>query len=357
MNAFSEIALAPPGALYGAVMRVRRALYRGGTLASYRIEAPVISVGNITTGGSGKTPLVEWIARSFAREGKHPCVLTRGYGRLAPHQRVLVSDGERILADALEGGDEPRLLAEDLLGAAAIISDRDRVAAARWAAQNLQSDLFILDDGFQHLRIKRDLDLVTVDAMNPFGGGKLLPRGRLREPLSTLACADGVVITRADMIADSDGLRARLQSLSKGQPVMLSRVRTSRVRMLPTIQASNKLTSANSLPQTLAAFCAIGNSQAFFAHLTRDGHSLIYTRSFRDHHIYTQADADMLAREAQACGALALVTTAKDAVKLNSLSFQIPCYVAEIEIEFEDESRLTNLLQQAIHRAAQHAKT
>src|SRR5215210_5941933 len=159
-----SLALAPLGLLYGAVTRARLRLYRSGFLKSESVGAPVISVGNLTTGGTGKTPLVEWLARALARENRRPCILTRGYGRVNASERVLVSDGERMLADARQGGDEPFLLAEKLLGLAAVISDADRVAAARWALENLRSDIFILDDGFQHLRVARDLDIVTVDA-------------------------------------------------------------------------------------------------------------------------------------------------------------------------------------------------
>ncbi|MBA3714076.1 MAG: tetraacyldisaccharide 4'-kinase, partial [Pyrinomonadaceae bacterium] len=119
--------LAPISAVYGTVTRVRSALYRAGLLTTHRVAAPVISVGNITTGGTGKTPLVAWVAGASAREGRRVCVLTRGYGRINPGRRVVVSDGERLLANAREGGDEPRLLAEMLRGSVAVISDADRV--------------------------------------------------------------------------------------------------------------------------------------------------------------------------------------------------------------------------------------
>ncbi|HYJ47792.1 MAG TPA: tetraacyldisaccharide 4'-kinase, partial [Pyrinomonadaceae bacterium] len=190
MRRSSGFILAPLGALFNAATRLRRALYKRGALRVQKVGAPIISVGNITTGGTGKTPLVEWVARAVAADGRRPCILTRGYGRDNAKRQVIVSDGERILSDAREGGDEPLQLAETLLGVAAVISDADRAAAARFALENLGSEVFILDDGFQHLRVERDLDLVAVDATNPWGGGHLLPRGRLREPLRELARAD-----------------------------------------------------------------------------------------------------------------------------------------------------------------------
>ena len=347
MNAASGIILAPMGALYSAVTRARLALYRRGALTVHRINFPVISVGNITTGGTGKTPLVEWLARAAAREGRRPCVLTRGYGREDAGRRVLVSDGERVLADAREGGDEPRLLAESLGGIAAVLSDADRVSAARWAAEHLKSDLFILDDGFQHLRLARDLDIVAVDAMNPWGGGRLLPAGRLREPLKGLKRADLIILTRTEQGTDVDSLREQAERLSGGRPVILSRTRTKAVRPLDeAMMRSNAL----DIPQPVAAFCAIGNPAAFFAHLRREGLVLNHTRAFPDHYVYKQLDVDAFADEAKGRGAGALVTTAKDAVKLRSLGFDLPCYVLEIEFTFDDEEKLTDMLREAMSR-------
>ena len=212
MTRASSIILAPLGALYGAITETRLALYRRGLLNVSKLDAPVISVGNITTGGTGKTPLVEYIARALAAEGRKVCILTRGYGRENPKARVLVSDGQQVLASENEAGDEPRLLAENLQGIAAVISDADRFAAGQWAISELGSEVFILDDGFQHLRLARDLNVATIDATDPWGGGRLLPRGRLREPRAGLARADCIVITRADQADDFDSLKREIES-------------------------------------------------------------------------------------------------------------------------------------------------
>src|SRR6202040_1050727 len=152
MSSASSIILAPLSVLYGAVTRTRLALYRRGLLKPSKLDAPVISVGNITTGGTGKTPLVEWVGRALDREGRQVCILTRGYGRENPNTRIVVSNGKEILASEREAGAEPRLLAQSLLGLAAVISDADRFAAGQWAIKKFGSDVFILDDGFQHLR-------------------------------------------------------------------------------------------------------------------------------------------------------------------------------------------------------------
>ncbi|HEY0379619.1 MAG TPA: tetraacyldisaccharide 4'-kinase [Pyrinomonadaceae bacterium] len=353
MKGAPGIILAPVGLLYSAVTRARLALYRRGALRVHKINAPVVSVGNITTGGTGKTPLVEWVAREAAREGRKPCILTRGYGREDAGRRVLVSDGGRVLADAREGGDEPRLLAETLMGIAAVVSDADRVSAARWASENLKSDLFILDDGFQHLRLARDLDLVAVDATNPWGGGRLLPAGRLREPLKGLGRADLLILTRAEQAADARSLRKQAERLSGGRPVILSRTRTKAVRPLDEAMTTGNALEIPSHPASLrpvAAFCAIGNPEAFFAHLRADGFTLNHTRAFPDHYAYRQSDVDALAAEAKQRGAVALVTTAKDAVKLRSLNFGLPCYVLKIELTFDEEEKLKGMLREAISR-------
>ncbi|MBA2731665.1 MAG: tetraacyldisaccharide 4'-kinase [Acidobacteria bacterium] len=356
----SGLILSPLGTLYSAVMRARLALYRSGGLRTHNINSPVISVGNITTGGTGKTPLVEWIARAAAKENRRVCILARGYGRIDAKKRVLVSDSERILASAGEGGDEPRLLAEMLQGIASVVSDADRVAAARWAEENLKSDLFILDDGFQHLRIARDLDLVTVDATNPWGGERLLPSGRLRESLDGLARADCIILTRVEQSLDIESLRKQAERFSNGRPILLSHTRTRTVRLLDDTTVETDSLDSLSHPSSLiphpsqsspiAAFCAIGNPASFFAHLRSDGHSLSYMRAFTDHYVYEQSDIDALVTEAKRTGARVLLTTAKDAVKLRALRFDLPCYVLEIELEFDDEERLRGMIRDVIEK-------
>src|SRR5688572_16050197 len=162
-----SIVLPPLSLLYGAVTRTRLSLYRRGTFQTTKLERPVISVGNITTGGTGKTPLVEWVSRVLAAHGKQVCILTRGYGRKDPHLQVIVSDGYGVLASPADAGDEPYLLATKLSGLAAVISSADRIAAGREAIKDFGADCFVLDDGFQHLRVARDLNMVTIDATNP----------------------------------------------------------------------------------------------------------------------------------------------------------------------------------------------
>jgi tetraacyldisaccharide 4'-kinase len=347
MNHAARLTLTPLSGLYGVAMTARRALYQRGLFHVHKAGAPVISVGNITTGGTGKTPLVEWIARALAEQQKRVCVLTRGYGRQHPQRRVLVSNGSEILSDAREAGDEPLLLAEKLKGVAAVICDGNRVAAARWAIESLDGNLFILDDGFQHLRIARDYNIVAIDATNPWGNRRLLPAGNLRESPNQLARADCVVITRADDGGQTEELQAEIDRLSRGRPVFLSRMKTNGVRNL-----TGEVDASALKPTKMAAFCGVGNPESFFAQLRRDGFQLSHTKVFRDHHVYTQVDIDRVIKEAAARGAQALLTTAKDEVKLRSLTIGMPCYIVDVAIEIDNADELLRQIEKAIGKFA-----
>jgi tetraacyldisaccharide 4'-kinase len=304
----------------------------------------VISVGNITAGGTGKTPLVAEICRLLAAEGRRVCVLTRGYGRENTGDRVLVSDGTAVLAQAAQSGDEPLLLAEKLLGVAAVVCDADRAAAGRWAIETLDSNVFVLDDGFQHLQLARDLDVVVIDATNPWGGGHLLPRGTLRELPHGLARADCAIITRTEQTNDTSLLEREIHKLIDGRPVLTSQMQTKGVREMN----ATALASSASVPQPVFAFCAIGNPASFLNRLRHDGMQLAKSQIFPDHYSYKQADISELSRQARDAGAASLITTEKDAVKLRHLRFGLPCYALEIAIAIDNEGTLRELVRNAI---------
>ena len=345
MNRAATIALTPLGLLYGAAMRARAFLYERRVFHTHQIRKPVISVGNLTTGGTGKTPLVAAIAQHLAQKGLRVCILTRGYGRENPSRRVVVSDGNEILADARQSGDEPLMLAEQLKGKAAVICDADRVGAAHYAEEKLGSEVFILDDGFQNLRIARDVNVVTIDATNPWGNKHVLPAGILREPLKALRRADCVVLTRTDQSTAADLLK-RIEKLSNAR-VLSSRMVISGIRSIQSAGATQSTTSLARQP--VAAFCAVGNPKAFFD-LLRADFDLTGATAFRDHHQFTQADIDRVSRDALASGAQALVATAKDEVKLRALRFDLPCYVVDIAIELSSPDKLFDLIDQAMAR-------
>jgi tetraacyldisaccharide 4'-kinase len=355
MNPAISLALAPLGGLYGVVLRARRALYRSGRLHVFELGVPVISVGNLTMGGTGKTPLVEWIASELEQMGRRVCILTRGYGRHSSGTRVIVSNGSEILSDANRSGDEPLLMAERLKGLAAVICDADRVSAATWAVENLESDVFVLDDGFQHLRVARDLNILTIDATNPWGNGKLLPAGILREPLAELTRAECIVITRADDPNLTAQLQREIAAQSTDCPVFCSRMRLSGLRSIQK-EVRSLVTAEEIKASPVAAFCGIGNPESFFSLLRRGGYQLGHTQVFRDHHSYTQNDIDSVVREAITHGAQILLTTAKDEVKLRSLKFDLPCYAADIAIEIENQENLRAVIEEAMRNRKKYRK-
>ena len=343
MKTISPIVLPPLSALYGAITRTRLALYEQGTLKTTTVDRPVISVGNLTTGGTGKTPLVELIARQLGDHGKKVCILTRGYQRKNPKERVLVSDGQTVFSTAQDAGDEAYLLAKKLTGIAAVICDANRADAAVGAIKHLHSDCFILDDGFQHLQLDRDLNIVTIDATNPWGGGRLLPYGQLREPISGLKRAHCVVITRTEQVEGVDALGREVAQLSGDRPVLTARTTVMGLRPL---QESNQ-----SVPGTCGAFCAIGNPESFFNLLRREGRHIVYQKTFRDHHFYSQVDIDSVVQASRRSSASCLITTEKDAVKLAGLRFDLPCFVLETALKIDDRNRLERLIMDAVDRS------
>ncbi len=331
--------------LYRKIANLRNALYEKGVLKSFSLGAPAISIGNITAGGTGKTPLVAFAAEVLAEKGEKVCVLTRGYGRKNPKDRILVSDGETVLADVRTAGDEPFELAQKLLGKAIVVADADRVSAAKWAREKLGATVFVLDDAFQHRRAKRDLDLVAIDATNPFGTGKNF----LREPMENLKRADAIVITRANLTENLAELKSQISKYNSVCPIFIAKnkiVSLIVVRHFPAKTQSTQSETRDSPLSTLncLAFCALGNPSNFFAQLKQEGYNLTATQKFSDHYFYKQNDVENLEKKAAESGAEAFITTAKDAVKLKGLKFDLPCYVAMSEMIFDDEKKLRGLI-------------
>jgi len=276
------------------------------------------------------------------------CVLTRGYRRQSSG-RLIVSDYDKVRTEVSAAGDEALLLAERLRGRAAVIADANRVGAARWAIENLQSNVFILDDAFQHQQIRRDINIITVDAANAWGNRKVLPAGILREPISELTRADCVVITRADESSHVDQLRATIRQLSPESRVFTSQMKPSAAR--PLRDGSSAVESLINHAAPVAAFCGIGNPDSFFSLIAWQGHVLSYTRAFADHFNYRQSDIDRFVKDAIAHGAKSVITTAKDAMKVDSFHFDLPCYVIDIVIEIDDAQAFLKYLMGVFDKA------
>ena len=315
--ALLRLGLWPAGALYAAAMVLRNKAYDWRWLRTEQVEVPVISVGNLTLGGTGKTPFVAWLARWFRRYGVRVSIVSRGYG---------AEEGSR--------NDEAKAL-EWALPDVPHLQNPDRVAAARTAITELETELILLDDAFQHRRIARDLDIVLLDALQPFGFGHVVPRGLLREPLRGIRRAQIVILSRADLV--SQDLREEIrQRVAKLHPSAI----WAEIRQQPTawVSAAGDAQTLESFhPDKVLAFCGIGNPEAFRRTLERLQFTLDpgAVRVFPDHHPYTREDIADLTRWAEQMQAKAVVCTEKDLVKIGLTHLgKIPLWALRIEVAF-----------------------
>jgi len=311
-----RIALALLAVPYGLATATRNVLYDRGLLRQHTAPIPVISVGNLTLGGTGKTPLVAWVARLLLAEGHRPAVVSRGYAA-RPGE---VSDEAAELAILVPGLTH--------------VADRDRVRGVT-AAASQGADVAILDDGFQHRRLRRTLDIVAVDASDPFGCGHLFPRGLLRESPAGLARGHAVVLTRAGGLTGDQrtAIRDTVTRARPGRPPKLW-LETAH-RPVATRTAGGRLEPLAAIAgRRTAAVCGIGNPAAFRDTLTACGLDLAGFRAYADHHAYSPPDCDAIAAWAKALGAERIVTTLKDLVKLRRDELGgIPLVALEVAIE------------------------
>jgi tetraacyldisaccharide 4'-kinase len=281
---------------YGLAVRVRNLLFDRGWLAVRKAAVPVVSVGNLTAGGTGKTPCVEYVAAFYRARELRVAVLSRGYG-------------------STSGPNDEALVLEENLPDVPHLQGADRAALAEAAVEELESEVLVLDDGFQHRRLARDLDLVLIDATRPWGFGRLLPRGLLREPVSGLRRAGAVVLTRCDQVApeERERIRARVRLTAPSVPVAESSHRAVELQ-----NSERTVAPLERLRQgPVAAFCGLGNPDAFRRTLTDLGADLCAFRTYPDHHAFTRDDVERLRVWAAGLPAgCAVVTTQKDLVKL-----------------------------------------
>ncbi len=304
--------------------------------AQKRVDAPVISVGNVTMGGTGKTPCVLRLTELLKAQGRHPAILTRGYKRASPHKQLAIAPG--AVSSALETGDEPQIFIRS--GLAPVGIGADRYSTAMLLRKEFDVDVMVLDDAYQHVRVARDLEIVLVDALNPYGGGGLFPLGRLREPLSSLARARVIVITRADLSDLAPAIEHSVRRWNAHAPIF-------RARVAPQAwvkNSSGKRFEIGSAPfDRPAAFCGLGNPRSFLGTLQHLGIEPKAWMEFDDHHRYRPRELRRIVAHAQAAGATALITTEKDAINLcdgnEQLLSPLPLYWLKVgmQIEREDE--------------------
>jgi tetraacyldisaccharide 4'-kinase len=321
--------LLPFSAGFRVGVALRHAGYKRGWFTTHRLARPVVSVGNLTVGGTGKTPLVACIAKILQHHGWKPSILTRGYGRTSKAEMLVVAPGVGRRANAQETGDEPALLAR-MLPDIPLVLCADRFRGGQAAEEQFQVDAHILDDGFQHLALARDVDVLALDATRTLSDWNLLPAGRQREPLSAIRRAQVVVLTRTDS-ANPEPLEALVRKIHP-----TAKVFRSRTHLVQWIEAlSGETFSADEIhPKKVTAFCGIGNPQAFFADVRRWGFSPVAEDAFPDHHVYTENEILQLVENARRHGAAALLTTQKDAVKFSrDWAPQLPIITCEIEAQ------------------------
>ena len=319
---------------------LRHAGYKHGWFKVRRLARPVVSVGNLTVGGTGKTPLVACVANILLRQGWKPSILTRGYGRRSRTEMIVIEPGTGRRVDAQEVGDEPAILAR-MLPEVPLIICADRFRGGQAAEQHFQVDAHILDDGFQHLALARDVDLLALDATQTISDWLLLPAGRQREPLSALRRAQIMVLTRAN----STNAKPLEDLVLKVHPA--AQVFRSSMELIGWTDAlSGEVVSIEDIrAQKVAAFCAIGNPRAFFADLRRWGFSVVGEDAFPDHHVYTGEEIQKLAARARKNAAAALLTTQKDAVKFSrDWAPQLPMFACDIEARILDAGHLERSL-------------
>ncbi len=338
--------LAPLSPVYARGMALRAALYAGGWLTSRRLARPVICVGNLTTGGSGKTPMVIKIAAELSRRGLRPAILSRGYRRPGEAQVRVVADTREILLDPREAGDEPYLMAQKLPGTPVVVGS-DRFAAGQEALRRFDSDLLIMDDGFQHLRLRRDADILLVHGSEFGEDARCLPGGNLREAPAAAARADLIVLSGS---ASPEVLESRRRRAAQ-TPVHRAVFHT---RHLRTVHDGEQRPASILKGKTVAAFAGIARPERFFASLQDAGARLSVRQSFPDHHPYTPAELDALQRDAQQEGADYLVTSEKDAVRLGDWRPPLPLLALELSVTVQDEDRFFNDLMGLTNTGAAH---
>jgi len=314
----------PLSLVYGIAVQLRLWLYARGILQTKRLRTPVISVGNLTVGGTGKTPMVIWLAERFLAKGKRVAILSRGYQ----------GSGETSDEIALM---KYRLRERVLFGVGA-----DRYEQGRRLEQQ-GVDVFLLDDGYQHVQLARDVNLLLMDAAQPLGREMLLPAGRLREPVSAMSRASLLVFTRTETSAGAAAAIGKLQ----GYPVFSAATRLLGFRRFG--GGVQVLTQAQIGVGPFMAFCGIGNPRAFFLDLQNWQFPVARAQAFPDHHRYTAGEAEALAQAARAAGARALVTTEKDAQNLGEAQFgEMPVFVAVIDLEISQEAVFWEAIQAQI---------
>jgi tetraacyldisaccharide 4'-kinase len=335
--------LLPIAAGFRAGLTLRRAAYRHGIFKTYRLTRPVVSVGNLTVGGTGKTPLVIYIAEKLVERGWAPCILTRGYGR-SMGGAVAMAPGIHRSINPRQVGDEPALMARALLKVPIMVSAH-RFRAGHMAETRFAVDVHILDDGFQHWALARDVDIVTLDATEDLATAALLPAGRLREPRSALARADVIVLTRTEL-ADPQG---HLESIARINPRAAVFQSSLLLHSLVDVESGVSYSAEDFRNRRVMAFCGIGNPRAFFSNLRKWGMDVVQEVAYRDHYSYGAGELRRLGTRARKANAEFLLTTEKDAVNFPlEWRSELPVIACGARLQIQDSAAFEEAIMQRV---------
>lgn len=346
--------LIPLSWLYAVGVSIRNRLYAIGVFKPRSLPCRVISVGNIVVGGTGKTPAVITIAKHLQKEGKRVAILLLGYKRQSREKMTIVSDGKKVCASLAESGDEAHMMARHLSGIPIIVG-KCRYLAGQVALERFNVDVLILDDGFQHRQLARDIDILTLPATHPFGNPKgLLPVGTLREPTSALQRADLILLTHTDTPDISSRAKNAVKQLAPNALILESIHQPTHLYPLVRVGLPNPYSERNINVHTdikelkgkrLLAVCGIGNPDAFVATLMRCYPENVELLAFPDHHVYTETDRRQIHAAFQASGADMVVTTQKDEQKLARIATSYQLLVLAISLVItENSEQLTDVL-------------
>jgi len=325
----SALLLWPLTVIYYLIFISRKLLYKSGFKKGQSLPCQVISVGNLTWGGTGKTPLVEFIARRL--QFKKIAILSRGYGRQQGKEKIiLVSDESRILTAAKEAGDEPYLLAKKLPGRPVIVGN-NRFSSGKWIINKFQPEIIILDDAFQHWSLKRNMDLVVIDSTNPFGNRWLIPSGILREPLSELKRAQIIFLSKVNEVDNQiEGLKREIKKFNSHAPIVETILEPVEFNLWPKGEIKTK---GFIKEKSVFMLASVGSPNSFRYSLFRLGATLVGEATYPDHYHYQAKDIRRVINLAKRKKAEFIVTTEKDEVRLPKIFVNFPFLILKVKLE------------------------
>ncbi len=335
-----RILLTPLSWLYGFIVWIRNYCFTVGIIKQKQLPCSVISIGNIVVGGTGKTPAIATIAKLLQNKGLQVAILLRGYKRRSKEGITFVSDGKNLLCSREESGDEADMLARTLNNIPVVVG-KQRYQVGKATLDRFNSDVVLLDDGFQHRHLSRNIDILTIDANQPFGTGSLLPVGSLREPKRSIQRADIILLTRTDAVSTYlSNLKTELNQLAPNTPILESIHQPTSLYWLSHKDKHTTIPIQNLKGKRLIAVCGIGNPTSFVSSLEKYSPEKIELLDFPDHHVYSQSDLHEIQHRMKQHDAKWIVTTQKDEQKFAALTTELPILVLAIELVITDGEKI-----------------